>query len=475
MAAANSPASIRSPSHPVTVRPNNDLSSEDIEENELPLREIPGDYGLPFFGAIKDRLDYFYNQGPEEFFRSRIKKYNSTVFRNNMPPGPFISSNPKVITLLDAKSFPVLFDLSKVEKKDLFTGTYMPSTKLTGGYRILSYLDPSEPNHTKFKQLLFFLLKSAKDRVFPAFESSYTELFETVEKEVAAKGKSNITSLNEAAAFNFLGRAYYGSNPPDTKLGNDGPTSIAKWVLLHLAPVLSLGLPIPNFIEDLLLHTFPIPPFLVKRDYKKLYDFIYQSSGFVLDEAEKMGISRDEACHNLLHTKLGQEIRSVIKSNGGKLNMAALEQMTLTKSVVYETLRIDPPVPFQYGKAKKDLVIESHDASFKVKKGEMLFGYQPIVTKDPKVFERAEEFVPDRFVGPDGEKLLEYVFWSNGRETEIPSVWNKQCAGKEFVILIGRLFVVQFFRRYETFEIDVEPAPLGATVSITSVTRARSY
>ncbi|CAL1359475.1 unnamed protein product [Linum trigynum] len=57
-----------------------------------------------------------------------------------MPPGPFIATNPRVIVLLDGKSFPVLFDLSKVEKKDLFTGTYMPSTDLTGGYRILSYL-----------------------------------------------------------------------------------------------------------------------------------------------------------------------------------------------------------------------------------------------------------------------------------------------------------------------------------------------
>ncbi|XP_039056121.1 LOW QUALITY PROTEIN: allene oxide synthase-like [Hibiscus syriacus] len=501
MAAATSPTSTRSSTHPATVRPVSDLPSEKTGETKLPLKKIPGDYGLPFFGAIKDRLDYFYNQGREEFFKSKIQKYHSTVVRTNMPPGPFISSNPKVIALLDAKSFPVLFDVSKVEKKDLFTGTYMPSTKLTGGYRILSYLDPSEPKHAKIKQLLFFLLKSIKDRVFPEFEACYTELFATVEKEVAAKGKSNFSTLNEQAAFNFLGRAYFGSNPPDTKLGTDGPSSIAKWVLFNLAPVLSLGL--PKYIEDLLLHTFPLPAFLVKRDYNKLYDFIYQSSGFVQDEAEKLGLSREEACHNLLfatcfntyggvkilfpsilkyigqageelHTKLALEIRSAIKSNGGKLSMAALEQMPLNKSVVYETLRIDPPVPTQYGKAKKDLLIESHDAVFEVKKGEMLFGFQPIATKDRKVFERAEEFVPDRFVGADGEKLLKYVVWSNGPETETPSVANKQCAGKEFVVLIARLLVVQLFKRYDTFEIDVGTSPLGAAITIKSFKRASS-
>ena len=41
-----------------------------------------------------------------------------------------------------------------------------------------------------------------------------------------------------------------------------------------------------------------------------------------------------------------------------------MDQMTLTKSVVYEVLRIEPAVPFQYAKAREDLVVESHDAAF---------------------------------------------------------------------------------------------------------------
>ncbi|KAM7492262.1 hypothetical protein LguiA_035183 [Lonicera macranthoides] len=64
-----------------------------------------------------------------------------------MPPGHFISNNPNVVVLVDSKSFHVIFNIDKVEKKYLFTGTYMPSTELTGGYKVLSFLDPSEPNH----------------------------------------------------------------------------------------------------------------------------------------------------------------------------------------------------------------------------------------------------------------------------------------------------------------------------------------
>lgn len=475
---------------PVTVSPT--------DSTKLPVRKLPGDYGLPFIGPIKDRLDYFYNQGREEYFKSRAQKYQSTVYKGNMPPGPFIASNPNVVVLLDGKSFPVLFDVTKVEKKDLFTGTYMPSTDLTGGYRILSYLDPSETKHTQLKNLLFYLLKSRRDYVIPEFNSTYNNLFDSLEKDLASKGKVSFNDPGEQAAFSFLGRCYFGVDPVDTKVGTDGPSLIAKWVLFQLAPILTLGL--PAFLEEPTIHTFRLPAFLIKNDYQKLYDYFYSSGGSILDEAEKMGISKDEACHNILfatcfntfgglkiffpsilkwigragvklHTQLAEEIRSVIKSNGGKITMAALEQMPLMKSAVYEAFRIDPPVPLQYGKAKRDLVIESHDAAFEVKEGTMLFGFQPFATKDPKIFDRPEEYVPDRFMG-EGEKLLKNVFWSNGPETEHPTVGNKQCAGKDFVVFISRLFVVELFRRYDSFGIEVGTSTLGSSITITSLKRA---
>nr|AGP25595.1 AOS1 [Aquilaria sinensis] len=466
---------------------------------KLPTRKIPGDHGLPFVGPMMDRFDYFYNKGREEFFKSKIQKYKSTVFRTNVPPGPPIAQNPNVVALLDGKSFPVLFDVNKVEKRDLFTGTYMPSLELTGGYRVLSYLDSSEPSHAKLKQLMFFLLKCGRDRVIPEFEASYAEMFETLENEIAAKGKASFQEPSEQAAFNFLARSLFGSNPADTKLGLDGPKLIGKWVLFQLAPLLTIGL--PPVLEDLALHSMRLPPKLVKSDYERLYDFFYQSSGVVLDEAEKLGISREEACHNLvfatcfnsfggmklffpnmikwigrggvkLHTQLAQEIRSVLSSNGGKITMRAMEQMPLMKSVVYEALRMEPPVPLQYGRARMDLLIESHDALFKVKEGEVLFGFQPFATKDPKIFSRANEFVADRFVGEDGERLLKHVLWSNGPETESPKLNNKQCAGKDFVVLVSRLLVVELFRRYDSFDIQVGKSPLGAAITVTSLKRA---
>ena len=113
--------------------------------SSAPCRDVPGSYGLPLVGAVRDRLDFYYFQGQDKYFESRVERYGSTVVRMNVPPGPFMARDPRVVAVLDAKSFPVLFDMDKVEKKDLFTGTYMPSTSLTGGHRVGASAPTSTP------------------------------------------------------------------------------------------------------------------------------------------------------------------------------------------------------------------------------------------------------------------------------------------------------------------------------------------
>lgn len=148
------------------------MSTNSDNNTKLPVRPIPGSYGLPFLGAIFDRFDYFYNQGRDNFFQSRINKHKSTVFRTNMPPGPFNASDSRVITVLDAKSFPILFDTSKVEKRNVFTGTYMPSLDFTGGYRVCAYLDPSEEKHQQIKSFFLPSLPHARIRLYLSLEAT---------------------------------------------------------------------------------------------------------------------------------------------------------------------------------------------------------------------------------------------------------------------------------------------------------------
>ncbi|XP_015900813.3 allene oxide synthase 3 [Ziziphus jujuba] len=468
---------------------------------ELPLKLIPGSYGFSFFGPLKDRLDYFYFQGQDDFFHNRMRKFHSTIFRTNMPPGPFISSDSKVVVLLDAVSFPILFDNSKVEKRNVLDGTYMPSTALTGGYRVCAFLDPSEPNHGALKSFFLSFLASKKQIFIPLFRNCLSELFTNLEDQLSRKKEAQFNSLSDNMSLRFMFELLCDEKPPsDTKLSSDGAALFDKWLFIQLAPLTTLGLPkFFSLFEDLLLHTVPLPSFLVKPAYNKLYKAFYTSAASLLDEAERWGINREEACHNLvfiagfnayggmkvlfptlikwvglagevLHRQLADEIRTVVKEEGG-VTLASLEKMSLTKSVVYEALRIEPPVPFQYGKAKDDLVVQNHDAKFVIKKGEMIFGYQPFATKDPMVFEKPEEFVGHRFVGK-GQRLLKYVYWSNGRETESPSWDDKQCPGKDLVVLVSRLMLVELFLRYDTFTVEVGKLPFGSSVTIKSLTKA---
>ncbi|KAI4318639.1 hypothetical protein MLD38_032315 [Melastoma candidum] len=476
---------------------------------DLPVKTIPGGYGVPFFGAVGDRIDFFYKQGTDLFFKTRMEKYGSTVFRSNIAPGPFISKDSRVVVLLDAVSFPILFDTAKVEKRDVFIGTYMPSVSYTGGYRMLAYLDPSEPRHELFKRYFLSLLASKHGKFIPLFRSSLSRLFVELEDGLSDnnngkhKGGVYFNDLNEKMSLNFLYNLFFdGIGPSDSILGTDkAPKFFDSWLFFQLSPLMTLGLPkFLDPLEDLFLHTFPLPPFLLRSDYKKFYKAVNEAAGPVLDEMEKLGISRDEACHNLiflvifnayggmknafpvllkwvgtagkdLHHRLADEIRGIVEAEGG-LTLASLEKMRLTKSAVYEALRMEPPVPFQYGHAKEDMVIRSHDAAYEIKKGEMIFGYQPFATRDPKVFEKAEEFVGDRFVGEEGEKLLNYVYWSNGREVDNPTPGNKQCLGKNLVVTMCRVMLAEFFLRYDTFEVNVGTVPLGSSVTFKSLTKA---
>jgi hypothetical protein len=97
-----------------TDRPREVLSPK----RRLPLRKVSGDYGPPVLGAVRDRFEYFYGPGGRDgFFASRVRAHGSTVVRLNMPPGPFVARDPRMVALLDAASFPVLFDTSFVKEE----------------------------------------------------------------------------------------------------------------------------------------------------------------------------------------------------------------------------------------------------------------------------------------------------------------------------------------------------------------------
>ncbi|KAL6888905.1 hypothetical protein ACP4OV_009931 [Aristida adscensionis] len=483
-----------------------------LSPSGLPIREIPGSYGVPFFSPLRDRLDFYYFQGPEEFFRSRIAGHGgATVLRVNMPPGPFVSGDHRVVAVLDARSFRVLLDDGMVDKAGTLDGTYTPSPALFGGHRPLAFLDAGDPRHAALKRVVIRLAAARMRHVAPAFGAAFAATFDAVEAGLAA-GPVEFNKLNMVHMLDFTCAALFGGAPPSKALGGAAAAKAFKWLAFQLHPLASKAIT-PWMLEELLLHTFRLPAFLVRRDYAELTAYFAGAAAAVLDDAEEAepgAVPRDELLHNLvflalfnayggfkiflphlvkwlarggaaLHARLAGEVRAAAPAaTAGEavVTLAAVERMPLVKSVVWEALRMNPPVELQYGRARRDLVVESHDAAYEVRKGEMLCGYQPLATRDERVFRRGGEFVPDRFVVGDGDgdgerrRMLEHVVWSNGPETGAAAEGNKQCPGKDMVVAVGRLMVAELFRRYDTFAAGVEEMPLEPVVTFTSLTRA---
>lgn len=174
-----------------------------------------------------------------------------------------------------------------------------------------------------------------------------------------------------------------------------------------------------------------------------------------------------------LQGELRAEVRGAVEASGGEVTMrAVMSEMPLVASTVYEALRFLPPVPFQYARAKRDFVVESHEARFQIRKGEFLGGCNYMVSRDPRVFKQdPERFVARRFMGAEGEKLLRHLVWSNGRQTDETTVRTKQCAAKDIVPLTGRLLLAEMLVRYDSFAVHSAEG-LDKNMAFTALQRA---
>lgn len=322
--------------------------------------------------------------------------------------------------------------------------------------------------------------------------SSLDTLFDTVEKELSEKNSISYMVPLQKCVFNFLSKSIVGADPKsDAEIAENGFSMLDKWLALQILPTVSINILQP--LEEIFLHSFAYPFALVSGDYNKLHNFVEKEGKEVVQRGQdEFGLTKEEAIHNLLFilgfnafggfsillpklinaiasdtTGLQAKLRSEVKEKCGTsaLTFESVKSLELVQSVVCETLRLNPPVPLQFARARKDFQLSSYDSVYDIKKGELLCGYQPLVMRDSKVFDDAESFKAERFMGEKGSELLSYLYWSNGPQTGTPNDMNKQCAGKDYVTLVACLIVAYVFQRYESIT--------GNSSSITAVEKAK--
>ncbi|CAM8989039.1 unnamed protein product [Rhodiola kirilowii] len=467
--------------------------SQSARPSNLPVRSIPGSYGLPLVGPLSDRMDYFWFQGPDKFFKTRIEKHDSTVFRTNMPPTfPFFwDVNPNVVAVLDCASFAHMFDMELVEKRNILVGDFMPSVQFTGGVRVCAYLDTAEPKHAKIKNFAMDILKRSSKSWTTNLTTELDAMWDSIESTLSGNTSAGYVVPLQQFLFKFLTKSLLGADPASNpEIAKSGYSMLDTWLGLQILPTVSINVIQP--LEEIFLHSFPYPFALVSSSYNKLAKFVETQCVEVLERGQaEFGLTKQEAIHNLLFilgfnafggfsvffpslistiandSKLQERLRKEVKENtgGSSLSFESLTRLDLVKSVVYETLRLNPPVPLQYARARKDFELRSHDSTYQIKKGELLCGYQKIVMRDSKVFDDPETFNPERFMGDEGRDLLNYLYWSNGPQTGTSSELNKQCAAKDIVCMTACLFVAHLFTRYENVTFD--------STSVTAVVKAK--
>ncbi|CAL1393712.1 unnamed protein product [Linum trigynum] len=458
------------------------MSTTSAPPQPPPLRSLPGSYGWPVVGPVWDKLNYFWFQGPVEFYKKGIEKNKSTVFRTNVPPSfpLFVSVNPKVVALLDTTSYSHMFDPEIADKRDTLLGDFMPSLGYTGGQRTVPYLDTEETKHTQIKRFGLDILKRGSKLWVSELQVNLEEMWTAVEAEVSAKGSSSFASPMKQSMFKFINKVCLGAEVSKSpEIAKSGMSFIDRWFFLMVFPTININVVQP--LEEIFLHSFAYPPFLVRGGYNKLIDFIKTEGRETVQRGmTEYGLTEEETVHNLFFmfyfnclegfnlllpdilgrlftdkTGLQDRLRAEARQNGGPdLTFEAVKQMPNIRSLVWETLRFKPPVPTQYSRARKDFRLSSHDASYEIKKGELLCGYLPLVMRDPVIFNDPDTFQPDRFVGEKGTDLLKYLYWSNGPETADPTATNKQCMGKDYVTLSASMLVAYILRRYDSIKGD---------------------
>ncbi|XP_078691171.1 polyunsaturated fatty acid 5-lipoxygenase-like [Branchiostoma floridae x Branchiostoma belcheri] len=155
--------------------------------------------------------------------------------------------------------------------------------------------------------------------------------------------------------------------------------------------------------------------------------------------------------------ELREEALAALRKHGG-LTRAALEEMPKTESFVLEVLRTGPSPDFWSTIATRQTTVKYTTASgskkAKIEEGERVYASSYWASRDPAVFDKPDDFVWRRFLGPEGEARREHHVTFHGRLTDTPAVNNHMCPGKNVALSVikGSIAILNTFFGWELQE-----------------------
>ncbi|GMN70215.1 hypothetical protein TIFTF001_039260, partial [Ficus carica] len=113
-------------------------------------------------------------------------------------------------------------------------------------------------------------------------------MWDSIEADLAKNNSSTYLVPLQKFIFNFLIKSLIGCDPSiSPEIAESGFVMLDRWLALQLLPTVKIGVLQP--LEEIFLHSFSYPFFLVSGDYNKLYQFILDNGNVVAERRLEQG------------------------------------------------------------------------------------------------------------------------------------------------------------------------------------------
>lgn len=157
--------------------------------------------------------------------------------------------------------------------------------------------------------------------------------------------------------------------------------------------------------------------------------------------------------HPQIQQQLHDEVRGVI--GGRKARAADAAKLPLCERVVREGMRLYPPAYVVGRRPMADTEVAGHA----MKKGVNVLMSQWVVHRDPRWYDRPEEFDPSRWEGDWQSRIPKYAYFPFGGGPRI-------CIGNTFAMLESILVLATIIQRYEVLPITEPPVAMQPAVTL---------
>ncbi|KAB2606985.1 cytochrome P450 71A6-like [Pyrus ussuriensis x Pyrus communis] len=147
--------------------------------------------------------------------------------------------------------------------------------------------------------------------------------------------------------------------------------------------------------------------------------------------------------HPRVMNKLQKEVRGIVGSKTGVLTEDDLVEMHYLKAVIKETLRLHPPLPLLVPRlSTQDVEINGYN--IKAKTQVIINAWH--IGRDPKVYDKPEDFEPERFLNSD----INY----KGTDFQlIPfGAGRRMCPGIQFAMAINEIALASVVHNVEDLD-----------------------